>query len=106
MYLALITNWLAVQSLRDKVLALSMRTALRRIADAVVETGPENELPGMGKRRPGAQILRHSAARHWLMAGKVPLNVVSGWLGQANVEVTLRICLPIVGSDYTTDEIP
>ena len=28
--------------------------------------------PGMGKRRAGAHSLRHSAARHWLVAGKGP----------------------------------
>ena len=40
------------------------------------------------------------------MAGKVPLNVVSMWLGHANVQVTLRIYLPIVGSDYSMDAVP
>ena len=68
-----------------------MRTALRRIADAVVASGLQEESPGTGKRRPGAHSLRHSAARHWLMVGKVPLNVVSQWLGHASVQVTLRI---------------
>ena len=59
-----------------------------------------------GKRRPGAHSLRHSAARHWLMVGKVPLNVVSAWLGQASVQVTLRIYLPIAGRDYGTGNVP
>ena len=78
MYLTLITNCLAVQSLREKVLAPSMRTVLRRIADAVVETGLENELPGMGKKTPwGAKFEAQCGARHWLIAGKVPLNVAS-----------------------------
>ena len=54
----------------------------------------------------GAHSLRHSAARHWLVAGGVPLNVVSFWLGHANVQVTLRIYLPIVGSDYSMDAVP
>ena len=40
------------------------------------------------------------------MAGKVPLNVVSAWLGHANGQVTLRIYLPIVGSDYSMDAVP
>ena len=102
----LFTNWPANRTPRDKVLALSMRTALRHIADAVVATGLEDESPGTGKRRPGAHSLRHSAARHWLMVGKVPLNVVSAWLGHANVQVTLRIYLPIVGSDYSMEDVP
>ena len=102
----LFTNWPANRTARDKVLALSMRTALPHIADAVVATGLEDESPGTGKRRPGAHSLRHSAAQHWLMVGKVPLNVVSAWLGHANVQVTLRIYLPIVGSDYSMEDVP
>ena len=82
-------------------MALSMRTALRHIADAVVETGLENESPGTGKRCPGAHSLRH-----WLMVGRVPLNVVSAWLGHANVQVTLRVYLPIMGSDYCMESVP
>ena len=77
-----------------------MRTALRHIGDGIEWAGLDEESPGTGKRRAGAHSLRHSAARHWLMVGKVPLNVVSQWLGHANVQVTLRIYLPIVGSDY------
>ena len=34
------------------------------------------------------------------------MNVVSQWLGHANVQVTLRIYLPIVGSDYSMDKVP
>ena len=102
----LFTNWPANRSPRDKVVDISMRTVLRHIADAVVASGLEAESPGTGKRRPGAHSLRHSAARHWLMVGKVPLNVVSQWLGHANVQVTLRTYLPIVGSDYGMDSVP
>ena len=40
------------------------------------------------------------------MVGKVPLNVVSQWLGHASVQVTLRIYLPIVGSDYGMESVP
>ena len=39
----LFTNWPASRSPRDKVLALSMRTALRHIADAVVSSGLDQE---------------------------------------------------------------
>ena len=102
----LFTNWPANRSPRDKVVQLSMRTALRHIGDAVDAAGLAEESPGTGKRRPGAHSLRHSAARHWLVAGKVPLNVVSQWLGHANVQVTLRTYLPIVGSDYGMDAVP
>ena len=102
----LFTNWSASRSPRVKVVAISMRTVLRHIADAVVASGLDEEAPGTGKRRPGAHSLRHSAARHWLMVGKVPLNVVSAWLGHANVQVTLRIYLPIVGTDYVMEAVP
>ena len=90
------------RSPRDKVVALAMRTALRHIGDGIQWACLDEESPGTGKRRAGAHSLRHSAARHWLMVGKVPLNVVSAWLGQ----VTLRIYLPIVGSDYGMEDVP
>ena len=69
-------------------------------------SGLDQESHRTGKRRPGAHSLRHSAARHWLMVGRVPLNVVSAWLGHANVQVTLRIYLPIVGSDHGMENVP
>ena len=62
--------------------------------------------PEPGRGIPGAHNLRHSVAWHWLVAGSVPLNVVSQWLGHANVQVTLRIYLPIVGSDYGMENVP
>ena len=102
----LFTNWPTSRSPRDKVVDIAMRTVLRHIVDAVVAAGLDEESPGTGKRRPGAHSLRHSAARHWLVVGRVPLNVVSQWLGHANVQVTLRIYLPIVGSDYGMDGVP
>ena len=74
--------------------------------DGIEWAGLDAESPGTGKRRAGAHSLRHSAARHWLVAGRVPLNVVSQWLGHANVQVTLRIYLPIVGSDYGMEDVP
>ena len=40
------------------------------------------------------------------MISGVPLNVVSAWLGHANVQATLRIYLPIVGSDYSMENVP
>ena len=102
----LFTNWPANRSPRDKLVPLSMRTALRHIGDGIEWAGLDEESPGTGQRRAGAHSLRHSAARHWLVAGGVPLNVVSSWLGHANVQVTLRIYLPIVGSDYSMDAVP
>ena len=102
----LFSNWPSNRSPRDKVVTLSMRTALRHIGDGIEWAGLDEESPGTGRRWAGAHSLRHSAARHWLMVGKVPLNVVSAWLGHASVQVPLRIYLPIVGSDYSMDAVP
>ena len=102
----LFANWPANRVPRDKVVALAMRTALRHIGDGIEWASLDQESPGTGKRRAGAHSLRHSAARHWLVAGRVPLNVVSSRLGHTNVQVTLRIYLPIVGSDYGMDDVP
>ena len=102
----LFTNWPANRSPQDKVVPVAMRTMLRHIADGIQWADLDDETPGTGKRRPGAHSLRHSAARHWLMAGGVPLNAASSWLGHANVQATLRIYLPIVGSDYGMDAVP
>ena len=102
----LFTNWPANRSPRDKVVSLPLRTALRHIGDGIRWAGLDEESPGTSRRRAGAHSLRHSAARHWLIAGGVPLNVVSQWLGHANVQVTLRVYLPIVGSDYGMDAVP
>jgi|GEM_PF-1890213 len=77
----LFTNWPANRSPRDKVAAIGMRTALRHIADGIRWADLDQESPGTGKRRPGAHSLRHSAARHWLMVGRVPLNVDVGLAG-------------------------
>lgn len=65
----LFTNRPANRSPRDKVVPPAMRTVLRRIVDAVVTSGLDQELPGTGKRLPGVHSLRHSAAWHCLMAG-------------------------------------
>ena len=102
----LFADWPANRSPRDKLVPLSMRTALRHIGDGIEWAGLGEESPGSGHRRAGAHSLRHSAARPWLVAGGVPLNVVSSWLGHASVQVTLRIYLPIVGSDYSMDAVP
>ena len=101
----LFTNWPVKHSPRDPVVTLTMRTALRHIGDGIRWAGLDEESPGTGKQLAGANSLRLSAARHWLMVGRVPLNVVSSWLGHANVQVTLRIYLPIVGSTYSMAEV-
>ena len=102
----LFTNWPANRSPRDKVMPLAMRSALRHIADGIRWADLDEESPGTRKRRPGTHSLRHSAARHWLMVGRVALNVVSAWLGHANVQVTMRIYLPIVGIDHGMENVP
>ena len=81
----LFSNWPSNRSPRDKVVPLPMRTALRHIGDGIEWAGLDEESLGTGKRWAGDHSLRHSAARHWLMVGKVPLNVVSAWLGHASV---------------------
>ena len=103
---SLFSNWPSNHTVRDKVVSLTMRTVLRHIGDGITWAGLDDESPGTGKRRAGAHSLRHSAARNWLMAGGVPLNVVSEWLGHSNVQVTLKIYLPIVGSNYGMDAVP
>ena len=102
----LFNNWPVRHSPRDPVVALTRRTALRHIGDGIRWAGLDEESSGTGKRLAGAHSLRHSAARHWLMVGRVPLNVVSQWLGHATPEVTLRAYLPIVGSTYSMAEVP
>ena len=98
----LFTNWPGSRAPRNKVVvALAMRTALRHIGDGIQWAGLDEESPGTGKRRAGAHSLRHSAARHWLVSGGVPLNVVSSWLGHANVQVTLRLCNRSLGTSLT-----
>lgn len=77
-------------------MGLTMRTALRHISDGIRWARLDEKSPGTGKRLAGAHSLRHSAARHWLMVVRVPLNV----------QVTLRIYLPIVGSTYPMAEVP
>ena len=83
----LFANWPVKHSPRDKVVGLTMRTALRHIGDGIRWAGLDEESPGTGKRLAGAHSLRHSADRHWLMVGRVPLNVASQWLRHANVRV-------------------
>ena len=56
----------------NKLVPLSMRTALRHIGDGIEWAGLGEESPGTGQRRAGAHSLRHSAARHWLVAGGGP----------------------------------
>ena len=99
-------NWPVAHGPRDSVVDLTMRTALRHMADGIKAAGPDLESQGTGQRLPEAHSLRHSAIRHWLMVGKVPLNVVSTWRGNANVRVTLRTYLLIVGGTYSMDAIP
>ena len=55
----LFTNWPANRSPRDKVVALSMRTALRHIGDGIQWASLDKESPGTGQRRAGAHSLHH-----------------------------------------------
>ena len=91
---------------RDHIVGLTERTALRHIRAGIEGANLDEESPGTGIQKAGAHSLRHSAARHWLTTARVPLNVVSQWLGHANPDVTLRIYLPVVGNTYTMDDVP
>ena len=99
-------NWPARHGPRDRVVGLTRRTALRHIRDGIEAAGLDDESPGTGVQKAGAHSLRHSAARHWLTAAGVPLNVVSQWLGHSSPLVTLRTYLPISGSTHTMDDVP
>ena len=100
------SNWPSRRVPRDKVVCLSYRTALRHIRAGIEAADLDQESPGTGIQKAGARSLRHSAARHWLTTARVPLNVVSQWLGHANPDVTLKTYLPIVGSTHTMDDVP
>ena len=65
---------------------LSRPTAHRRMRDAFAKA---KVLKLIGpKRGCSNHTLRHSAARHWLANG-VPVNVVSTWLGHAQLATTM-----------------
>ena len=53
-----------------------------------------------------AQLFTNWPAPHRSRDRVVPLNVVSSWLGHANVQVTLRVYLPIAGSTYSMADVP
>ena len=57
----LFTNWPANRSPRDRVVALSMRTALRHIGDGIEWAGLHEESPGTGQRR--LALIRCAIAR-------------------------------------------
>ena len=65
---------------------ISRPTAHRRFKEAMA-TAQRRRLIGP-KRGCSNHTLRHSAARHWLVSG-VPINVVSAWLGHANLSTTM-----------------
>ena len=76
----LFTNWPANRSPRDKLVPLSMRTALRHIGDGIEWAGPDEESPGTGQRRAGAHSLRHSAAgTGWWPVGCRSMWSARGW---------------------------
>ena len=102
----LFANWPTPHAPRDHIVGLTERTALRHIRAGIEGANLDEESPGTGIQKAGAHSLRHSAARHWLTTARVPLNVVSQWLGHANPDVTLRIYLPVVGNTYTMDDVP
>ena len=83
-----------------------------------LEDGPASPAGRHRACRPGAGVARnraskagahspwYSAARHWPITGRIPLNVVPQWQGHTNPEVTFRIYLPIVDSTHTMADMP
>ena len=91
---SLFANWPASYGPRDLVVGLTRKTVLRHLRAGIEHAGLDLESPGTGRQMAGAHSLRHSAARHWLITAKIPLNVVSQWLGHATPEVTLAPACP------------
>ena len=103
---SLFANWPTGYVPRDPVVGLTRKTVLRHLRAGIEHAGLDEESPGTGRQMAGAHSLRHSAARHWLTTGGIPLNVASQWLGHATPEVTLRTYLPIVGSTHSMADVP
>ncbi len=70
----------------DPLIGVTRQRAWRWYKDALAKCYEVGTIPD-GKPC-GTHTLRHSAARYWLLNG-VPINVVSKWLGHANLQTTM-----------------
>ena len=91
---SLFANWPASYGPRDLVVGLTRKAVPRYLKAGIEHANLDEGSPGTGRQMAGAHSLRHSAARHWLTAAGIPLNVVSQWLGHANPEVTFAFTCP------------
>ena len=94
-----------LHGVKDRLLNMSRRTALRHIREGIEAAGLDYESTGTGVQRAGAHSLRHSAAVHWLTSG-VPVDVVAEWLGHSGPLFAIRFYLPMVDRTYTMDDVP
>ena len=94
-----------LHGLKDRLVNMSRRTALRHIRKGIEAAGLDYESTGTGVQKAGAYSLRHSAAVHWLNSG-VPSHVVAQWLGHSSTLVTLDTYLSMVHRTYTMDDVP
>ena len=98
-------DWWELHGVKDRLLNMSRRTALRHIREGIKAAGLDDESTGTGFQMAGAHSLRHSAAVHWLKSG-VPSHVVAQWLGHSSSLFTLRTYVPMVDLTYTMDDVP
>ena len=63
---SLFANCPTSYGLRDLIVGLTRKTALRHLRTGIEHAYLDQESPGTGRQRAGAHSLRHSAARHWL----------------------------------------
>ena len=94
-----------LHGVKDRLLNMSRRTALRHIREGIEAAGLDDESTGTGVQKAGAHSLRHSAALHWLTSG-IPSHVVAQWLGHSSPLFTLRTYVPMVDLTYTMDDVP
>lgn len=71
------------------LVAVTRKTAWKWVKNAYKKAVERGDIPP--GRRIGTHTLRHSAARHWLAnrVRPIAINVVSRWLGHANLQQTL-----------------
>ena len=77
-----ITSWIQ----QDHFIKYSAKTMQRRYAEVFKIAKAAGIVPE--DKAYASHVFRHSAARHWITQG-VPINVISRWLGHADIQTTL-----------------